>query len=489
MLRKKILTVFIFFLLSLLSVYLRIQYYNDGLWSDEWIGYFFSNTQVPLKVNFFNWLKFEGAPTFNLFIYSIWSYLFGHFYQSIEIGSLAFGILLPFLSFYFFSKNIKKNFFLYFLFITNPFLIYYSGEIRFYSSSAFFSFISIIFFLKLIKKEDLINSILFIIFLFISVSINTFAISTIISFFIFIIFKKKYYLIKYLFIAALLFIVLNYYYLINISSIYKLAQGTSSLNLKFFFGFYFNIFFANKFLGGLCLVIVLFFFLSIRKKLLDEKFEKLLLFYIIIFFGFLIPIIYALVKDPIFFPRHFIYLVPIILLIISEFIYSLQHKLIKKFLSYFIIFYLIVVNFSSSKPYILNKPNPNKIINHLEKSSVKNIFSGDFIFNNNQNIIDISKNIYFQNKDYKFSISDITSFYAYTSYIHSREFNSSDYNFINRNEAFNTNMFWSICLDLSIINNLQPDIDKCKKNEFTQTHNIKSIVIIDNFFLKLYFKK
>ena len=138
MLRKKILTVFIFFLLSLLSVYLRIQYYNDGLWSDEWIGYFFSNTQVPLKVNFFNWLQFEGAPTFNLFIYSIWSYLFGHFYQSIEIGSLAFGILLPFLSFYFFSKNIKKNFFLYFLFITNPFLIYYSGEIRFYSSSVFF---------------------------------------------------------------------------------------------------------------------------------------------------------------------------------------------------------------------------------------------------------------------------------------------------------------------------------------------------------------
>lgn len=489
MLRKKILTVFIFFLLSLLSVYLRIQYYNDGLWSDEWIGYFFSNTQVPLKVNFFNWLQFEGAPTFNLFIYSIWSYLFGHFYQSIEIGSLAFGILLPFLSFYFFSKNIKKNFFLYFLFITNPFLIYYSGEIRFYSSSVFFSFLSIIFFLKLIKKENLINSILFIIFLFISLSINTFAISTIISFLIFIIFKKKYYLVKYLFFTTLLFIFLNYYYLINISSLYKSAGGKSSLNLKFFFGLYFNIFFSNKFLGGLFLVIVLFFFLSIRKKLLDEKFEKLLLFYIIIFFGFLIPIIYALVKDPIFFPRHFIYLVPIILLIISEFIYSLQHKLIKKFLSYFIFFFLIVVNFSSSKPYILNKPNPSKIINHLEKNSVKNIFRGDFIFNDNQNAIEISKNIYFQNKNYKFSASDIIGFYSYTSYIHSREFNLSDYKFINRKEALNTNMFWTICLDSSMISNLQSDIDKCKKSEFIKTHNIKSIVVIDNFFLKLYNKK
>ena len=101
----------ILFTLILIGVLLRLEYYNDGIWGDEWIGYFFSNPDVPLNLNYRYFLEFEGSPIINVYFNIFWNYLFGFNYQSQEIGSLIIGFFLLISTFYFYRRCSKKYFF------------------------------------------------------------------------------------------------------------------------------------------------------------------------------------------------------------------------------------------------------------------------------------------------------------------------------------------------------------------------------------------
>ena len=469
------------FLLIIIGVLFRIEYYNDGIWGDEWISYFFSNPEIPIDQNYKNFLTFEGSPIINLYFNIFWNYLFGFNYQSIELGSLILGFFLLIFSVYFFEENRFKNFFFLFLIISNPFLIYYSGEARFYSASAFFTLISLIFFFELLKNKTYKNIIFFITFSFIAASINIFSISVYISIFIFCFFKKKYNFLIYLTIIGIIFIIFNFEYLITIGKLYIGNGGGSPLNIKFFVGLYFNIFFGNKIFGALFLLIVYYYFFYLNKKLLNKENEKIFLFFLIIFVTYFIPIFYGLIKSPVSSPRHFIFIVPLIIYVASDCIFQIKNVWFKGTLLLTIVFFSIFSNLSDNKPFILSKENPEWVIKHLDKSQIKNIYL---------EITDaekISRNIFYNKKqrniDNYFNHSNIWYFYNQTTFLHSKFFNIPRFNFIN--STSNINKFWTLCNnDLS--EGIKENPERCTKNKFETTHNLLKIINKDHFTLKLH---
>ena len=193
----------LFFVLSF-GIYVRfVYYYDDGLWSDEWISFFLSNPKASLYEIYKNHIKYEGSPPIILLFNLFWSKLLGHYYQSIEIGSAIISSATLLISFFFFDRKRIKNLFFLFLVSINPFLIYYSGEVRFYSVFCFFSLISIIFFFLFVKKKNYINIFFFTLFTFIALSLSLYFISIFLSYIIFILYKKK---------KSSLFIYFTYYF-------------------------------------------------------------------------------------------------------------------------------------------------------------------------------------------------------------------------------------------------------------------------------------
>ena len=469
----------ILFTLILIGVFLRLEYYNDGIWGDEWIGYFFSNPDVPLNLNYRYFLEFEGSPIINVYFNIFWNYLFGFNYQSQEIGSLIIGFFLLISTFYFFTEDVQKNIFFLFLFISNPFLAYYSGEVRFYSTSVFFTFISVIFFFELIKKKTFQNIFLFITFSVIASSINIFSTAIYISIFVFCFLKKKYNFFIYIFIIGVLFLIFNLSYIINISNLYtNSGAGSDNFSLNFLLGLYFNIFFGNKFFGGFVLLTILYYFFFLNKKILNTENEKIFLFYLIIFFAYLIPILYGLIKQPISYPRHFIYIIPFIIYLFCTYIFQIKKKWLKYTLIILVIFFSIFTNVTQNKPYILSKENPEWVINYLNKSKIKNIY---LTVNNAEKI---SRNIsHIDNEKKDFLVGDVWYYYSETSFLHSKYFDQNRFKFINK--ASDANKFWTLCNnDLS--DGIKKIPERCKINQFIKTHNIIKFVNKEHFTLRLY---
>jgi hypothetical protein len=87
--KKKIYYLLICFIL-IFGIYKRFSYYDDGLWSDEWISFLFSNPQVSLYKNYINHLSFEGAPPIILISNFFWTKILGHYYQSVELSSILY---------------------------------------------------------------------------------------------------------------------------------------------------------------------------------------------------------------------------------------------------------------------------------------------------------------------------------------------------------------------------------------------------------------
>ena len=139
-------------LIFFLGFYFRIKYYDDGLWSDEWISFYISSLDLSILDKYSYHLEHEGSSPINLFFNSFLLNIFGISYQSLEKFYILSGILLLIFSFELNEKKDTKIFYLLLLSL-NPFLIYYSGELRFYTLSVLFSMLSFIFFIKLDKKK------------------------------------------------------------------------------------------------------------------------------------------------------------------------------------------------------------------------------------------------------------------------------------------------------------------------------------------------
>ena len=233
---------FLFFIILLLvGFYFRFNYFDDGLWSDEWISFYIANSNLNLNDKYNLHIALEGASPINLFIKVLIIKLVGYSYQSVEAVYLLSSMIFLIVSTQLYENKKSKLFYL-FLLSLNPFLIYFSGELRFYTISTLFSILSFISFMKLQEEVKLYRLVLFFICILLSMLINLYTICLLFSYFVFNLFNKKDKIVFLVLILVLIFFFIlskDYLFLSSEKYISQFGGSSGNLNSKFFFWLFF----------------------------------------------------------------------------------------------------------------------------------------------------------------------------------------------------------------------------------------------------------
>lgn len=417
----------IIFLILLFGFYFRLNFYNDGLWSDEWISYYISGLDINIFEKYNYHLLFEGASPINLYLKNIVINFFGKSYQKIEAVYIFLSLIFLFIAISIFENNDQKIFYCLLLSL-NPFLIYYSGELRFYSISVFISFLSVLSFLNLNKNINKKNISLFFIITLFSVLINLYTIIFLISFLIFNFFKKNNKLIYSLIISIILFyFIISYEYLFSVTESYHNQFGGASgnINYKFFIGYFFNIFFGDIFFGMICILTFLYSIIKLRNKILNSN--ALFLSLIIIFTTYSMFIGYTFLVKNIFFPRHFIFIIPFIIYVITFVVIDFKNTKIKYLLVLFFVLMSFYVNLKHEKPFLSSKPNPEKVFDEILNSKIDAIY------------VPIVKSLKPINENNCCYFDELL-------FMYSSSFLESDFNFLINDQYNIYSEFWNICI-------------------------------------------
>lgn len=442
----KINTYFIIIFLIVLWFALRVPGINDGFWFDEWSSFYFSNPQNTLIKNFNIVSKVEGAQPYYFVLLTIWHDIFGYHPENTRVFSLFFSILSGII-FVKIVKSVNKDnsfrYLAYFLYCTNFFLIHYSQEARWYSLSEFLSLFSIYLFLRIIEKNKYIY--LSIIINVASVSVNFFTGLILFSQFIYFLFSKidKKFLIN-TFFSFILILILNYQFILRkINNSHEMYSHIDKLfNIEFFTGFYFNNFFGNVIFGGIILITI--FLLIIYLKFKIFKNNKINFFYMIIASSYLVPIIYTLFFSPILRDRYIIFIVPLIIICISYLVNQVKKEKVKNFI-FLTLILLSLININFHKVYF-SKAETNKSIDIIKVSK--------------------SNTVYIENKDHMFYNYLMNKKYAKNNLI-----------------TFETDIdkvknFWTYCLNNPRFRTENQDDDpNCLINEFIDIN--PNIFLID----------
>ena len=344
--------------------------------------------------------------------------------------SMIFDILSLIILYALVKKNFPKkiNFFILFFFLVNYSLILYSIELRFYSFYVFVTLINVYFFFNYLNKKNNINLIKYFFCSIFSLSSNYFLLPILGIQFVYLFFKNRLFFL-FIFIFTTLFIGINFPHLASINELNS-KEIWGAINLNFFLGYFFNIFFGNKILGGSILIFIVFiFFLNFNKIRADEKL-LLLIFFIVITYLFLI--FYSVIFTPVLRPRYFHHLIPLILCVFVKFIYTIEIKKIRNLiLSFFTIFHIIVVGFFSP-PF--EKPDTNEVIKIIKNQNLPILINNlQFLYvNQNNNISQIDKNNYLN----LFFINHL---------INLQKFKKSKLIFISKDSIKKNNSFLEIC--------------------------------------------
>jgi hypothetical protein len=382
---KKNSALIFFVLIILIGVFLRTYQLNfENYWLDEMISYWVADPNISHNEALIRREQL-GATSPVLFDLILREYLTFFSYEP-EYGRhvpLIFGALsIPFLGIL--SHQISKNnsyLLTIFLASINVYLISYSQEVRPYSFIFFLSIINLIFYYKIVSKNEkifkkIIFFNLFVIFSVLTLSSHPFTFiilfSQIInSIYVFLFFKKK----NYLFFLSVFFILLIYL-LFNLDYIIsQLSYNKYFLpheNWKFYYNYYFSRFFGSKIMGIIYLSILIYLIVTLRKKIFYTLNKYLLLIFILIF-SYIIPLAYAYLKTPILTDRYIIYVLIPILILISSLIFEVKNKKVKIFIFIFLLGPTIINNFMEIKDRKINKPEFKKFLDSLEKNDVKNL--------------------------------------------------------------------------------------------------------------------
>ena len=431
---------------------------NNGYWYDEWSSFYYSNPNLNVNEIYNIVLLEEGAQPLYFIIASKWNYFFGYSPEALRYFSFTCGFLSIIFFLILIKEFSKNNTFIYiafFLFSSNYFLIQFSQESRFYSLSLLFTIVNLIFFFRFLKKKK--YSYYYILSALLSLLTNIFFVLIIFSQLFFLLCNKNKKLIYYISIILLFFLycIIDYQY---INSIFKKSLTfniQNTINYHFLIGYYFNIFFGSIFLGGLILIFCFFYLRNIKKII----YNNILFCIIAIIVTYSLPTIYSLVKNPILRPRYIIFIVPIIIIYFSYIIFKLNKKLVKNSIIVFIILFSIII-FFYSKPIIF-KPDTNAALKIIGESKNK------FLFIKKKTEIDFFYN-YLINLSLAKKLNII---------------------FIDDNEILNKNFFWGICLNNPRFQtNSKVDDKNCFLNSHYKSHHILKIIRVPDYILVLYRK-
>ena len=383
--RKNILSLSIFFIL--IGIFLRFYQLNfENYWFDELIDLWVADPNISFNATFFRRDELIADQTpylFQLFL-KIYLKFFGY---DPEIGRhvpFIFGVLsIPLVGFLSYQVAKNNSFLLTILLASiNIYLIKYSQETRTYTLVFFLSTINLIFYYKIIfsnltyfKKKYIFF--LFVIFSVLSLSAHPFVFIIFFSqiaysFYSFFVFREK----NFLFLLSIPFILIiymaiNYNYLIA-----QLSYNEYFLeheNWKFYFDYYFSRFFGSKIMGLIYLSTLIFLIIRFRKIILFTSNNYLPLIFIL-FFSYIIPLFYALLKTPVLTDRYIIFVLIPILILISALIFKIDNKKLKIFLLISILIPTIINNYIEIQFRKNSKPEFTKLLGNLKKHETKNLY-------------------------------------------------------------------------------------------------------------------
>ena len=418
--KRNIFLISIFLVFS--GVFFRFYQLNfENYWLDEMVSFWIADPNIPLDVTFsrFEYIDYN-SPLFNLILKKHFT-MFGYRPDIGRYLPFFFGILaIPFLGILSYQVKKDNSFLLTILLASiNIYLIKYSQETRPYSLVFLLSIINLIFYYKIISLDPRILTrvyifILFIIFSVLSLTSHPFVFiiffsQITFSIYSFFIFKNKN-LLFYLSIPFILIIYLfiNYNYLID-----KITYEEYFLqheNWKFYYNYYFSRFFGSKLMGLIYLSTLIFLIIHFKKKILLTPNNYLPLL-IILFFSYIIPLFYGLIRVPILTDRYIIFVLIPILILISSLIFEIDNKKLRTFLLIFILIPTIINHYIEINLRLNTKPEFSKLFNHLNKQEIKNLtlnMPNNIISNLVENYIISTKE--FKNNDFKmFNINNISS--------------------------------------------------------------------------------
>lgn len=144
-------------LIVLISLILRLISLNQSLWLDEAINVN-NAASLDFKTLIFNYSLGDFHPPLYHIVLKSWILLLGQSEIAVRIPSVIFGAATVYVTYLIGLKLFEKKTALIAatLMATAPLAIYYSQEARMYSLAAFLAGLSIYFFVSLIKKENLL---------------------------------------------------------------------------------------------------------------------------------------------------------------------------------------------------------------------------------------------------------------------------------------------------------------------------------------------
>ena len=87
MIFKQIINKYFYFLLLLVivaGIYFRTEFFNDGIWPDEWISYYISVSDLSFFEKLNIYLSKEGSSPINLVFNNLIYFFVGYNYQNFE---------------------------------------------------------------------------------------------------------------------------------------------------------------------------------------------------------------------------------------------------------------------------------------------------------------------------------------------------------------------------------------------------------------------
>ena len=368
-----------------IGIFLRIHQLNfENYWLDELVDFWVADPNISLNDTFLRreLIDDQTPYLFQLFL-KIYLKFFGY---EPEIGRhvpFIFGVLsIPLVGILSYQVAKNNSFLLTILLVSiNIYLIKYSQETRTYTLVFLLSTINLIFYYKIIfsdltyfKKIYIFP--LFVIFSVLSLSAHPFVFIIIfsqIAYFIysFFVFREK----NFLFLLSIpfiliIYIAINYNYLIIQLSYTEYFLEHE--NWKFYYNYYFSRFFGSKIMGLIYLSTLIFLIIRFRKMILFTSNNYLPLIFIL-FFSYLIPLFYALLKTPVLTDRYIIFVLIPIFILISALIFKIDNKKLKIFLLISILIPTIINNYIEIQFRKNTKPEFTKLLGNLEKHETKNL--------------------------------------------------------------------------------------------------------------------
>lgn len=380
-------------LINLILIGFFLRYFNsisDGYWFDETLSFFISDPNVSFQDFVLRYKTIIGGAEHNPILYfrilREYLNLFGYSSENARFFTILIGSSSILIAFFYFSylKDQKKIFYIISLLIFNIFLIWQSKEVRPASIILFFSLVNIFCFVFYINNLSKFKSFVLIILNCILLSLYPFTIVILMAQLITCLYLVNQNKIRFIFvfiISIIFYFLFNYeYILMKLTSV---SSHWGTLDIRFFFNYFYRTFFGSIFLGGISLILTFLAFVEIARK---KKYKNFFIFFnlSIIIISYLFIIVYSTIISGIAVPRYFIFIIPSIILIIVDFLFDKKKVYLKFYLILTILNTLIIYdNFKIQKPPVF------ELVKTLDFRS-KNIYLTDdkplfnnFIKNNN----------------------------------------------------------------------------------------------------------